>query len=79
MCEKLPALAVYHDFGFWTVLKIKVPRRMPSATSHTGRPGFINSLLFQALDSPWISIFFCCRVAGDFQCDAERQWTLADT
>jgi hypothetical protein len=28
VCEKLPALAVYHDFGFWTVLKIKVPRRM---------------------------------------------------
>jgi len=26
--EKPPALAVYYDFGFWTVLKIKVPRRM---------------------------------------------------
>jgi hypothetical protein len=25
------------------------------------------------------SVFFCCRVTGHFQCDADRQWTLADT
>jgi hypothetical protein len=28
MCEQPPALAVYYDFGFRTVFKIEVPRRM---------------------------------------------------
>ena len=45
MCEKPPALAVYHDFGFRTALKIKVPRRMHVVAAKGRNNNEIGSIL----------------------------------
>ena len=45
MCEKPPVLAVYHDFGFRTALKIKVPRRMHVVAAKGRNNNEIGSIL----------------------------------
>ena len=45
MCEKPSPLAVYYDFGFRTLFKIKIPRRMHIVAAKRPNNNQIGSVL----------------------------------